>query len=218
MKPNGTSKTNLQNENATHTRNEGREGKREKGIEQAARAKWQTEDSGSNGSDGSIPTVFVWRFACHRVATCPLCLAQPPPLTPQLLPPSANPSPANSFAVAVDACFIYCFFNPFLVDLLSLSFLLVRSALLRRPSSPFVLASISVHWWPTTPPQLVVSPFPPTTFPASSSFGDWQVSLLRAAIQRSLNELDSIRNASILRWPRKFLPFLPLTPYPLHPS
>lgn len=92
------------------------------------------------------------------------------------------------------------------------------AALLRRPSSPFVLASISVHWWPTTPPQLVVSPFPPSTFPASSSFGDWQVSLLRAAIQRSLNELDSIRNASILRWPRKFLPFLPLTPYPLHPT
>jgi len=30
---------------------------------------------------------------------------------------------ANSLAVAVDACFIYCFFNPFLVDLLSMSFL-----------------------------------------------------------------------------------------------
>lgn len=29
MKPNGTSKTNLQNENATHTRNEGRQGEKE---------------------------------------------------------------------------------------------------------------------------------------------------------------------------------------------
>lgn len=29
MKPNGTSKTNLQNENATHTRNEGRKGEKE---------------------------------------------------------------------------------------------------------------------------------------------------------------------------------------------
>lgn len=57
-------------------------------------------------------------------------------------PPSANPNPANSFAVAVDACFIYCFFNPFLVDLLSLSFLLVRCS--APPFVPLVLASASV--------------------------------------------------------------------------
>jgi len=45
MKPNGTRKTNLQNENATHTRGE----------------------VGASGWKTSIPTVFVWRFACHRV-------------------------------------------------------------------------------------------------------------------------------------------------------
>lgn len=198
-----------------HTR--GMKGEREKGIEQAARARCQTEDSASS-SDGSIPTVFVWRFACHRVAACPLYLAQPPPLTPQLLPPhSANPNPANSFAVAVDACFIYCFFNPFLVDLLSLSFLLVRCSAL-PPFFPFCSRQHQCPLVAHHAPTARCIPFPPSTFPASSSFGDWQVSLLRAAIQRSLNELDSIRNASILRWPRKFLPFRPLTPYPLHPT
>nr|AFA36411.2 MIP34109p1 [Drosophila melanogaster] len=44
MKPNGTRKTNLQNENAKHSR-------------------WR----GAAGGKASIPTVFVWRFACHRV-------------------------------------------------------------------------------------------------------------------------------------------------------
>lgn len=136
---------------------------REKGIEQAARARWQTEDSASS-RDGSIPTVFVWRFACHRVAACPLCLAQPPPLTPQLLPPSANPNPANSFAVAVDACFIYCFFNPFLVDLLSLSFLLVRCS----APPPFFPFCSRQHQCPLVAhhaPTARCFPFPPFNIP-----------------------------------------------------
>lgn len=140
---------------------------REKGIEQAARARCQTEDSSSDGSDGSIPTVFVWRFACHRVAACPLCLAQPPPLAPcppPLLPPSANPNPANSFAVAVDACFIYCFFNPFLVDLLSLSFLLVRCS----APPPFFPFCSRQHQCPLVAhhaPTARCIPFPPFNIP-----------------------------------------------------
>lgn len=147
----------------------------------------------------------------------PLSCSTPSPYAGTPPSPSANPNPANSFAVAVDACFIYCFFNPFLVDLLSLSFLLVRCS----APPPFFPFCSRQHHCPLVAhhaPTARCIPFPPSTFPASSSFGDWQVSLLRAAIQRSLNELDSIRNASILRWPRKFLPFLPLTPYPLHPT
>lgn len=136
---------------------------REKGIEQAARARWQTEDSASsNGSNGSIPTVFVWRFACHRVAACPLCLAQPPSLAP-CPPPLPSPCLTLTRQIALLSPSMLVLFIAFLTLFWLICFrcrFFLFAALLRRPSSPFVLASISVHWWPTTPPQLVVSPSP----------------------------------------------------------